>query len=142
MKGEPITAVDSSIDVPERRLVYGGEVHEPLAPNVPRGNRPVKRRRRSPFNLIAIIFLFSLLIVLYVWNKIAVNQLAVEVNDLQTQYQRVVSGNEALRAEISRKSALERIGKIASEQLGMTYPKDQPVWFDFNSPSVPEHKSQ
>ena len=113
----------------ERRYVYNGEATQQVRDFMPRGNRIVKRRKRSPFTIIVILFVISLLIVFYVWNKITVNRLAVEVNDLQNQYQRITGANEILRAEINKKSNLERIGKIATERLNLTYPKEQPIWF-------------
>ncbi len=116
----------------EPRYVYsGGESAaspETLETIGSRGNRPVKRRRRSPFTIISIIAIGSLLSVFYVWNKITVDRLAVEVNDLQTQYEKILGANEILKAEINKKSSLERIGKAAT-QAGLIYPKDQPVWF-------------
>ena len=113
----------------ERRYVYNGEPQVPSLDGVPRGNRPIRKRKRSPFNIIIVTFTISVLIVFYVWNKIVVNRLAIEVNDLQMQYQKISYTNEVLRAEINKKSSLERIGKVASDRLGMTYPKEQPVWF-------------
>ena len=64
----------------------------------------------------------------YVWNKITVDRIAVEVNAAQAQYQKITNANDLLRAEINKKSNLERIGKIAA-QLGLTYPKEQPASF-------------
>jgi len=112
----------------ERRYVYNGEQSASLLEGVPRGNRPIKKRKRSPFYIIATMLIISLLIVSYVWNKITVNRLAVEVNEAGMQYQRILYANEVLRAEVNKKSSLDRIGKIATEQLGMIYPKEQPVW--------------
>ena len=123
-------------DLTERRYVYNSESSAHDAQNfAPRGNRPVKKRKRSPFNVIALLVCVSILIVFYVWNKITVNQLAIEVNDLQNQYQKVVSTNDVVRAEINKKSSLERIGKLAG-QLGLISPKEQPVWFDINSEQI------
>ncbi len=116
-------------ELTERRLVYNGDTVAPQVEGIPRGNRPIKKRKRSPFNIVAIVVVVSLLIVVYVWNKLTVNRLAVEINDLQVQYQKIIYSNEILKAEINKKSGLERIGKIAADQLGMIYPKDQPVWF-------------
>jgi cell division protein FtsB len=65
-----------------------------------------------------------------VWNKICVNRLAVEVNDLQNQYQKIVNVNEIMKAEINKKSSLERIEKISIGQLNLTYAKEQPIWFE------------
>jgi cell division protein FtsL len=113
----------------ERRYVYNGEPSAASVEGVPRGNRPIKKRKRSPFYIIATMLAISLLIVSYVWNKLTVNRLAVEVNEVQMQYQRILYANEVLRAEVNKKSSLDRIGKIATDQLGMIYPKEQPVWF-------------
>lgn len=118
-----------SSELTERRYVYGGEPDRPPASFAPRGNRPVKRRRRSPFNIIVTVITVSVLMVLYVANKIAVNRLVIEVSDLQSQYRRIESTNDVLRADINKKSSLERIGKMAT-QNGLTYPREQPVWLD------------
>jgi len=116
----------------ERRYVYNGDTQRPeFTP--PRGNRPVKRRKRSTFLIIGGLILVSLLIVLYIWNKITVDRLAVEVGDLQVQYEKTLNANESLRAEINRKSGLERIGTTASGQLNLVSPREQPVWFEIDS---------
>jgi len=115
----------------ERRYVYNGEASAPHRGTndiLPRSNRPVKHRKRSPFNIIAALVAVSLLIVFYVWNKITVDRIAVEVNATQAQYQKIMNANDLLRAEINKKSNLERIGKVAA-QLGLTYPKEQPASF-------------
>ena len=120
-------------ELTERRYVYNGISANKAQDVVPFRNKPVKRRKQSPLNIIVLLFVISVIIVLYVWNKISVNRLAVEVNDLHNQYQKIVSANEVLRAEINKKSSLERIEKIAVEQIGLTYPKEQPIWFNVNT---------
>jgi cell division protein FtsL len=126
----------------DRRFVYNGEVSAPgTEDRLPRFNRPVKRRKRSPFNIIAALVVVSVLIVFYVWNKIAVNRLAIEVNDLQSQYQKTENANDLLRAEITKKSSLERIGKIAA-QIGLTYPREQPTWLEVDGDKLQELQSQ
>ena len=119
-------------EAPERRYVYNGDSITQSLDGMPRGNRPVRKRKRSPFSIVVVLMTISVLIVFYVWNKLEVNRLAVEVNDLQMQYQKVLYTNETIRAEINKKSGLERIGTIATTQLGMTYPKEQPIWFNLN----------
>jgi cell division protein FtsL len=113
----------------ERRHVYNGDSLSQSS-NQPKGNRPVRSRKRSPFMIIVGLFFISLMVVLYIWNKICVNRLVIEVSDLHNQHEKILNTNEFLRAEINRKSSLERIGKIASDQLGLVSPKEQPVWFD------------
>lgn len=127
--------ISAEIEAPpertERRYVYNGDTQRPeFTP--PRGNRPVKRRKRSTFLIIGGLVVISLLIVLYIWNKITVNRLADELGKLQTQYDSTLNVNETLRAEINKKSGLERIGKAASSQLSLVPAREQPVWFEID----------
>ena len=117
-------------ELKEKRYVYNGETVNRKVEFPQKGNRPMKLRKRSPFNIILSLFLISILIVLYIWNKICVNRLAVEVNDLRNRHAKILNANEFLNAEINKKSSLERIEKIATEQLGLVAPKEQPVWFE------------
>jgi len=119
-----------SPELTEKRYVYNGEIPAKKIETSPKGNRPVRSMKRSPFNIIGSLFLISVLIVFYIWNKICVNRLAVEVNDFRNQHAKILNGNEFLNAEINKKSSLERIVKISTEQLGLIAPKEQPVWFE------------
>lgn len=117
----------------DQRFVYNGETITPGIDPAIRTNRPVRHRHRSPFKSMFIVLGISLLIVFYIWNKIRVQQLTVEITEIQNQYQKLTAVNESLKAEITRKSRLERIEQIAVEQLKMTYPKEQPVWFEIDT---------
>src|SRR5437867_9435335 len=88
----------------ERRYVYNGDTVHGYSGAMPRGNRPLKRRKRSPFNIVLVVIAISLFIVFYIWNKIAVNRLAIELNDLEAQHQKILNATEILRADINRKS--------------------------------------
>jgi len=129
----PMTEMNAKPSQSSTRKVYNGSALGQKEDSTVRGNRPLKSRRRSPLNIIAIIFLTSILIVFYIWNKICVNKLAIEVNDLQNHYEKILNTNEYLRADINKKSSLERIEKkIISERLALVSPKEQPVWFELN----------
>ncbi len=119
----------SEAAVKERRLLYNESGSESTPKNEP-VDRPRKTPRRpsSTFNTMIVLFTAAVAIILYISNIIAVNRLVVEVSDLQQKYDSAINGNEILRAEINRRSSLERIGKIATEQLGLRYPKEQPTW--------------
>lgn len=119
-----------SPELKEKRYVYNGETVNRKVEFPQKGNRPMMSRKRSPFNIILSLFLISILIVFYIWNKICVNRLAVEVNDLRNRHTKILNANEFLNAEINKKSSLERIEKIATEQLSLVAPKEQPVWFE------------
>jgi cell division protein FtsL len=115
--------------VPERRYIFGGGRHGPVPPPaaVPRQNRRVARRRYSTFNTIAMVFAAGLVIVLYVNNILTINQLAADVGRLQAQYAVLQNLNASLRAEVNRKSSWERIGSVATDQLGLVFPREQPA---------------
>jgi cell division protein FtsL len=103
----------------------------------PRVNRPVQRHKRSPLTVIATLVAVSMMTVFYVWTKISVDRLAVEVNELQAQHQKIMNANALLQAEINKKSTLERIGRMAT-QLGLTYPKEQPAWIEVDGEKLEE----
>ena len=121
---------------PEKRYVFRGDV-QPRAPGYAiRQNKRGIRRRTSTFNIILILFGSAVAIILYIGNIITVNQLAVEVGQLQTKLEKIQNTNAVLQAEVNRKSGWERIGKIAGEQFGLKYPKEQPVWFEVDREKI------
>lgn len=113
----------------ERRFVYGGEDGAGQNQFLTRGNRPLKRRRKSPFKIVSLIAAISLLIVFYVWNKIVVNRLADEVGDLNAKVATLRAINDDLRADIGRKSVRDIIERHATTRLKMIHNPDQPVHF-------------
>ena len=120
-----------------RRFYNGGIASEDVPPNEPasRGEKYV-RTPSSTFNTILILFFAAVAIVVYISNIIAVNRLAVEVNELRQKYETIANGNEILRAEVNRQSSLDRIGKIAIEQLGLRYSKQQPQFLEVDERSI------
>ncbi len=127
------------VDMPRfnDRQIYGSSIALPkdlqsvapgyaMRPNV----KKTTRRKVKTTNVVGVMILFAIAALLYVGNVIAVNNLAKEVNDLNTRYNQILGMNELLKAEINRKSSLDRIGLLAQEQLGMTNPKEAPIWFD------------
>ncbi|MEE9186452.1 MAG: hypothetical protein V3U10_00280 [Bacteroidota bacterium] len=118
-----------------RRMFYDGDIQ---VESVLSGTayRPVdprqKKRKLSTFNVIVSLFVLALAAVLYVSNIIAVSHLSTEINTLEKRYQIVVNSNELLRAELNRKSSLERISRIAEEELGLNYPQEQPLWLEID----------
>jgi len=139
---ESIEYTQPPVEAKDRRFVYNGEPSTVSTDSVLRPNRPVRRKPRSTSSLIVALMVISLLVVLYIWNKIMVNRLAEEVNNLQNQYQKIVNANEILRAEINQKSRLERIREIATKQIGMTYPKQPPIWFDIEEHDINKVRQQ
>jgi cell division protein FtsB len=117
----------------EKRYIFNGESRQPPVGYAVRQNRHAVHRRYSTFNIIIALFGVGIGIVLYVNNILTVNQLAFDVNRLQSRYDSVQNTNGMLRAEISRKSTRERIGPIATGELKLIDPPEQPVWFTIDN---------
>jgi cell division protein FtsL len=117
-------------ELDEHRRVSNGDEGLPPANEPMRPNRPVRRKQRSPFGPMFVLMIISTLVVFYIWNKIAVNRLAKEVNDLQNQYQKIVNVNESLKVDSTQQASRSRIEKIAMGQLKMIVPKEPAVWFE------------
>ncbi len=135
------TTVLSDDVEPRDRQIYNGDVIADPQATAPayaiRPNKKTEKRKHSTFNIVGALFLLAVASLLYTSNVIAVNQLAKEVNDLTNRYNAIVSANEVLKAEINRKSSLDRIGTLAAG-LGMTNPKEAPVWIEIDRDKVDE----
>lgn len=128
--------------VSDGRYIYNGNVvSEPqnvVLDSTRKTNKRAIRRKHSTFNIVSGLFFLAATSLLYTGNVIAVNQLMKEVNDLNVRYNAIMSNNEVLKAEIARKSSLDRIGTMAKEELGLTNPKEPPVWFEVDQDKVDE----
>jgi len=105
-------------------------------------NKKTALRKHSTFNIVGALFGLAVVSLLYTSNVITVNQLAKEVNDLNDRYTKIISANELLKAEINRKSSLDRINRIATDDLGMVNPKEAPVWFEIDPEQLEETREQ
>ncbi len=109
-------------------------VRQALAPR----NKPVVRRKVSPFNIMLMLVGAAVAIVLYIGNVLAVEQLLKETADRQTKLQQILNEQEMLKAQINRMSSLERIRKMAEDDLGLHNPKDPPQWIQVDGDNVRE----
>jgi len=80
----------------------------------------------------------AIAIVLYIGNVIAVEELLKEVTDEQAQLQQILNEQEMLKAQINRMSSLERIRKMAEDDLGLHNPKGPPRWIQVDENKVRE----
>lgn len=131
-----------SSNVSDGRYIYNGNVvssRQTAGPGpINRVNRKAVRRKHSTFNIVSGLFLLAALCLLYTGNVIAVHQLMKDVNDLNNRYNAIISNNEVLKAEIARKSSLDRISSMAKDDLGLMNPKEPPVWFEIDQDKVEE----
>jgi cell division protein FtsL len=123
---------DTATVTRERRYIYNGEPRPSTSGYAVRPNRHGTQRQVSTFSIILTIFAFGIAIVLYVNNILAVNQLAVEREQLSQRLQEIQNLNQQLQVEVSRKAALERIGAIAARELGLRYPTEQATLFNID----------
>lgn len=121
------TAAEDDALRQDKRYIYNGDPAPQFPGYAMRPNKKVTRRKISTFNIILFLFGAAIAIVLYIGNFIAVNQLAYDVGQLQTRYDKIQNDNATLQAEINRKSGWERIGSIATKELGLQYSKEQPT---------------
>jgi cell division protein FtsB len=128
--------------VSDGRYIYNGSVASELPRISPdpgrKTNKRAVQRKHSTFNIVSGLFLIAAACLLYTGNVIAVNQLMKDVNDLNVRYNAIASNNEVLRAEIARKSSLDRISTMAKDELGLINPKEPPVWFEVDQDKVDE----
>ena len=103
-----------------------------------RPNRKATKRKISVFSVVLMLLAIGVGTVLYISNVIAVNRLAAEVNDIRLRLDKVQNTNDGLQAEINKKSSWDRIGKIATEELNLRYPKEQPGFFSIDREKLKE----
>ena len=128
----PKAAVQDGLPRQDKRYVYNGDPTPRFPGYAMRPNKKVTRRKVSVFNIILLLFGTAAAIVLYIGNFIAVNQLAYDVSQLQMKYDKIRNANATVQAEINRKSGWERIGSIATKELGLQHSKEQPVWIEID----------
>ncbi len=106
-----------------------------------RSNKKVTKRKYSTFSIVSFLFVLAVLGVLYTGNVIRVNHLAKEVNDLNQQYNSIISANEILKAEINRKSSFGKISAVAQEKVGLVNPKAAPIVFEIDEDKISDLQS-
>src|SRR5512140_402662 len=126
----------------DKRYIFNGDPQARTPGYAVRPNRKAVHRKVSTFNIILWLFGVGIAIVLYVDNIITINRLAFDVNQLQTRYDAIMNTNATLRAEVTRKAAWERIGKNATEQLGLMFPTEQPTLFDVDQDKIESLRAQ
>lgn len=75
----------------------------------------------------ALLMLGAIVVILYVSNAIAVNDLLGKITSIEHERDGVRSENERLRAELLRLMSVRRVTSLASERLGMVQPARPPV---------------
>lgn len=72
-----------------------------------------------------VLMLFSLF---YIWSRVQIVQIGYDIGELQRQQKDLRVENQNLKMEISVLKAPERIEKLATEKLQMTWPTPEKVY--------------
>ncbi len=128
-------------DDEDRRPNFGRDPQAATPGYAIRPNRRATRRKISMFSIVLMLMALGAGTVFYISNVIAVNRLAVEVSDLRAKLEKVQNTNASLHAEINKKASWDRIGKIATEELGFQYTKEQPGLFHIDQGKLDELRS-
>jgi cell division protein FtsL len=129
-------------------VIYGGTTsgsspqNEFIRQALAARNKPVTRRKVSPFNVMLTLIGAAIAIVLYIGNVIAVEQLLKEIADRQAQLQQILNEQEMFKAQINRMSSLERIRKMAEDNLGLHNPSNPPQWIQVDGDKVRDIEEQ
>lgn len=118
-KASPAAAVADAAAVPTKRALF------------------VRRWFAAGALLVA-----SGLIVLYVANSIAINNLVADITSLERERDATRNENEKLRAELLKLMAVERVSQLAHARLGMAQPTAPPVLLQEPSAVVPPANAQ
>ena len=139
---EDIETPVSSISIPKireaRDMVYNGTINSlesgTSSASTVQAQRSKKQkgRRVSPFTIVLLLLGGAVSSVLYIGNILAVGQLMIQINQLQTKHHQILNEQELLKAQINRLSGLERVQQIAHDQLGLQNPKKLPVWIEID----------
>lgn len=114
--------------------IYNGTLksgYNNLGENLYRRNRPALKKKPSILKIILIIITFTSFGVLIINNIITINDLVKQNYELEREYNAIKSVNEALIAEINKKSSYENIIPRAERKLGMKkISPSQIIWFE------------
>ncbi len=96
------------------------------------------KKRLSLFNLMVMFFIMAALIVFFVNNIIAVNSLAADNSNIQSEINKSASLNNGLQTEIERLSNFDNIKDVATGRLGLGFSKDRPKKIDISASEINE----
>ncbi len=102
-------------------LGSGPNDRAPLANDVPVVDN--SRRQKLVRLYLTATLLLSLMLSLYIWQYTKMVEVKLRLEQLEKKRQSIETSNAVVAAEISKLTALDRIERIAREELGMVVPK-------------------
>ncbi len=76
---------------------------------------------------LAVAFVVVVVFFVYLWSRLTVVNLGYEISMANARKAELIEENRRLRVEYMELSSLERIERIASTELGLTYPTGKQI---------------
>ncbi|HLP14651.1 MAG TPA: hypothetical protein VK470_00255 [Bacteroidota bacterium] len=142
-----INNADVQIPLFKDRPIYGGDavLYDPQAATPGYAARPERKpavKKTKTSTIMLVVFFFVVGCLFYTSTVIAVLRMGREMNELTMRYNTIISTNEVLRADINRKSNLDRITQLAVEKADMINPGEAPAWFEIDHARIEALSSQ
>jgi len=98
--------------------------------------KKVVKKRISLFNLMVALLIMAGVIVFFVNNIIAVNNLVLDNSNLQAEINKSVTLNNGLQTEIERLSNFDNIKSTAIDKLNLSFSKNRPKKIDVSRSDI------
>ena len=85
--------------------------------------------RHPKFKLFKYIIITFILAFIYVWERVEIDAISLNINKLKEIKSSFISNNEFLKAEIENKTRFESIEKVATSELNMEFPGNNSTVF-------------
>jgi cell division protein FtsL len=95
--------------------------------------RKTSRKKISLFNLMVMLLVMAAIIVFFVNNIIAVNNLALDNSQIQAEINKSITLNNGMQTEIERLSNFDNIKSVAVDKLNLGFSKYRPKKIDIHS---------
>jgi hypothetical protein len=142
-----INNADIQIPLFKDRPIYGGDtvLYDPQAAvpgyAVKPERKPAAKKKTKTSTIMSVVFIVVAGCLFYTSTVIAVLRMGREMNELTMRYNTITSTNEVLRADINRKSNLERITQLAADKAGMVNPSEAPAWFEIDRERIDHYSA-
>jgi cell division protein FtsL len=98
--------------------------------------RKVVKKRLSLFNLMVALLIMAAVIVFFVNNIIAVNNLVLENSNIEAEINKSVTLNNGLQTEIERLSNFDNIKPVAVDKLKLSFSKNRPKKIEISKSDI------
>ena len=84
-------------------------------------------QKKREFRFLFYIIIAFTLAIIYVWERVEIDAVSMNINKLKERKAGLIAYNEILKAEISNEARFDLIEKMAREKLNMEFPGNNSV---------------